>query len=246
MIGTYQILEAARQEARVRRIIHISTDEVYGSIEEGRAHEDAPFRPSSPYSASKAAADHLAHAFFVTYGMPVVVVRPCNAYGPRQYPEKLIPFFTIRALQDQPLPLYGDGSNIRDWIYVRDLVEAIFLIMERGEPGRAYNVGAGNFRTNLTVARSILRLLDKPEDLIKFVDDRPGHDFRYALDWERVRQLGWRPRTPFEEGLARTVAWYRDHPDRWTRLLARDHAFRTFYERHYARRLADQERGNDE
>lgn len=237
VLGTYQLLEAVRHHGKTKLFIHISTDEVYGSIDTGYAHEEAPFRPSSPYSASKAAADHLALAYRVTYGLPVIVVRPCNAFGPRQYPEKLIPFFTIRALQNQSLPLYGDGQNIRDWIYVRDLVEGIVWVILKGSPGLAYNIGAGNYRTNLEVARAILRHLDKSDDLIKFVKDRPGHDFRYALDWERLRRLGWSPRINFDEALARTIAWYRDHPDRWTRLLNEDHEFRRFYETHYHARL---------
>jgi dTDP-glucose 4,6-dehydratase len=232
--GTFEVLEAARRHG-VEGFVHVSTDEVYGSVDEGLAHEQAPLEPSSPYSASKAAADRLAHAYAVTFGLPVLIVRPCNAYGPRQFPEKLIPFFIVRALQDQPLPLYGDGQNVRDWLYVEDLCEAIRVVAERGTFGTVYNIGAGNLLPNIEVAHRILALLGKPTSLIRRVPDRPGHDRRYAMDWGRIRRLGWRPETDFDRGLRVTVEWYRTHPERWQNLES-DEAFRRFYEQHYGPR----------
>lgn len=235
--GTFQMLEAARR-GHLEGFVHISTDEVYGSVELGYAHEHAPLAPSSPYAASKAAADRLVHAYGVTFGLPVLIVRPCNTYGPRQFPEKLIPFFIVRALQDKPLPLYGDGLYVRDWVFVRDLCEAIRLVAERGQWGEIYNVGAGQLMTNRAVAERIVALLNKPLSLIQRVPDRPGHDRRYAMDWERIRRLGWNPCTDFDTGLRETVEWYRAHPERWEN-IERRREFRTFYQRHYGVRLPE-------
>ena len=229
--GTFVLLEEARRYWREReesgsafRFVHVSTDEVFGSLgKTGRFDETTAYRPSSPYSASKAAADHLARVWHHTYGLPVVVTNCSNNYGPFQYPEKLIPLFIDRALAGKPLPVYGDGQQVRDWLYVDDHVSALLLAAERGKPGETYLIGGRTERTNLDVARSICTLLDelKPQDgaggrerLITFVEDRPGHDFRYAIDPAKAeRELGWRATETFESGLRKTVRWYLDHPD---------------------------------
>ncbi len=234
--GTFTVLEVARAIG-VEGMVHISTDEVYGSIPEGQtAHEYAPFLPSSPYAASKAAADLLVHAYGMTYDLPVLIVRPSNTYGPRQYPEKLIPLFILRAMENRPLPLYGDGLYVRDWLYVTDLCTAIRLIAERGVWHTPYNVAAGDWRTNLDVARTIVDMLGKSADLIHRVQDRPGHDRRYAMDAARVRQLGWRPKVPFPEGIRRTIEWWRAHADRWQKIRS-DPEYHRFFARHYGSRL---------
>jgi dTDP-glucose 4,6-dehydratase len=219
--GVFVLLEAVKRNGRVRLFVHVSTDEVYGSIASGSFREDSPLNPSSPYSASKAGGDRLAYSYFRTFGLPVLIVRPANNYGPYQYPEKLIPFFVTRALQDLALPLYGDGSNCRDWLYVEDTVRGILALIEKGEAGEAYNLGADQERSNREVTRAILRLLGKPESLVQQVADRKGHDFRYALDWGKMRGLGWRPQVGFAEGLQRTVDWYRRHDGWWLRLVER-------------------------
>lgn len=237
VIGTFRLLECARHLDDFECFVHVSTDEVYGSLPQGHAHEWAPLAPTSPYSASKAAADRLAAAYFTTYHLPVMIVRPCNAFGPRQYPEKFIPFFITRALDDLVLPLYGDGQNVREWIFVTDLVDAIMCVAQKGTPGEVYNITASNPRTNLEVARLILQILGKSESLIRFVEDRPGHDQRYALDGSRLAGLGWSPKVPFEEGLRTTLAWYQAHPKRWRTQRDKDREFRRFFDQHYASRL---------
>ena len=207
VLGTHVLLEAARRHG-VARYLQVSTDEVYGSIDEGAFTEDDPLHPSSPYSASKAGADMLVLAAATTFGLPVLITRSSNNYGPNQYPEKLIPLFVTNALADLPLPVYGDGLQIRDWIHVDDNCRAVDLVLRRGREGTVYNVGGGNERANLDLTRQVLRLLGKSDALIRYVDDRPGHDRRYALDCARLRALGWEPRLPFDEGLAATVDWY--------------------------------------
>ncbi|MBN2346883.1 MAG: dTDP-glucose 4,6-dehydratase [Candidatus Aminicenantes bacterium] len=230
--GVFVLLEAVRRNGAVRRFVHVSTDEVYGSIAEGRFSEESPLNPSSPYSASKAGGDRLAYSYFRTFGLPVIIARPANNYGPYQYPEKLIPFFVTRALQDFPLPLYGDGSNRRDWLFVEDTVAGILALIEKGEPGLAYNLGADQERSNSEVTRLILEILGKPGSLVRAVADRRGHDFRYALDWERMKGLGWRPGVGFEEGLRRTVEWYLKHEGWWRRLVEKK-AFRSHVRKNY-------------
>jgi dTDP-glucose 4,6-dehydratase len=213
--GTAVLLEALRRAPGVEIFVHLSTDEVYGSRDEGFFKEGDPLSPSSPYAASKAAADHLVRAFHATYGLPVLLLRPSNIFGPNQHPEKFIPLFTTHALEDRPLPLYGDGTNVRDWLYAEDACRAIEVAALHGAVGRVYNVGAGNERTNRAVAERIVRLLGKPRDLIRTVPDRPGHDRRYALDRSKFETLGWAPRTAFEEGLERTVRWYSENREWW-------------------------------
>jgi dTDP-glucose 4,6-dehydratase len=208
--GTLTLLCAAR-EAGVKRFLQVSTDEVYGSLgPEGRFREDTPLAPNSPYSASKAAADHLVHAFHHTFGLDTVTTRCSNNYGPCQFPEKMIPLMIRNALQDRPLPVYGDGRQVRDWIHVLDHCRGVWAAYRRGAPGGVYNFGGNSERTNLDVVRELLRILDKPESLIRFVTDRPGHDRRYAMDAGRAaRELGWTPQVAFPQGLRDTVAWYR-------------------------------------
>jgi dTDP-glucose 4,6-dehydratase len=235
--GTVALLEAARQRPGFRRFVHVSTDEVYGSIAEGRATEESPTRPSSPYAASKAASDAFVQAWATTYGLPAVVTRCSNNYGPWQFPEKLIPLFVTNALDRQPLPLYGDGLNVRDWIHVEDHADALWHVLRMATaPGEVFNVSAENELPNRAVTELILRLLALPATLVRYVADRPGHDRRYALDPAKLRARGWQPGRPFEEGLAETIAWYRDHRAWWE--AVRSGAYRDYYERMYAERLA--------
>ena len=222
--GTYTLLEAARKH-RIKRYIQISTDEVYGSIKKGSFKETDPLNPSSPYAASKASADLLCLSYFATYKLPVIITRSSNNYGPYQYPEKLIPLFVTNALEDKPLPLYGDGLNVRDWLYVLDNCRAIDLILHKGEIGEIYNVGADNERTNIEITKSVLKILGKSEDLIKKVKDRPGHDRRYSLDSSKIRKLGWKPEYNFEKTLKETVDWYRNSESWWKKLKEKQEEF---------------------
>ncbi len=212
--GTYTLLEEARSRG-LRAFVQISTDEVYGSVPSGVSREDATLLPSNPYSASKAAADRLAYSYHATYGLPVFITRASNNYGPRQYPEKLIPLFITNALDGQPLPLYGDGLNVRDWLYVADHCTALDTVIERGTPGEVYNVGGGNERRNIDITGRILDHLGVPRTFIRYVPDRPGHDRRYALDCGKLRALGWTPRHNFEAAIDDTIRWYAAHRDWW-------------------------------
>ena len=231
--GTGTVLDAAR-ELRIARFVQVSTDEVYGSMAAGAARESDPLNPSNPYSASKAAADLLARAYWITHRLPVVVTRGANTFGPYQYPEKVIPLFVTNALEDRPLPLYGDGRQVRDWLYVLDHCAAIDLVLRQGRDGEIYNIGGGTGIENRELTRRILRLLGKPESLIEAVTDRPGHDRRYALDASKTRALGWAPRHSFEQALETTVGWYRTH-EAWWRPL-RSGLFTQYYDRQYTNR----------
>ncbi len=233
VFGVFTLLEAVR-ELRIPRLLHVSTDEVYGSLVEGAAREDSPLRPSNPYSASKAGGDLLALAYVATHRLPVLITRSSNNFGPYQNPEKVIPLFITNALDDEPLPLYGDGRHVRDWIYVLDNCAALDLVLRRGREGEVYNIGGGHEVENIALTRAILRLTGKPESLIRPVADRPGHDRRYALDTSRIRALGWTPRHRFEDALAATVRWYREHESWWRPLKSGE--FRAWYRRHYADR----------
>jgi len=214
VVGTQVLLDAARRHG-VQRFVQVSTDEVYGSLgPSGRFTEESPLAPSSPYAASKAGADLLVRAAFQTHGLPAVIVRPSNNYGPRQFPEKLIPLAVRRALAGQPIPLYGDGTQVRDWLYVEDACAGILAAAERGEAGGAYNLGGGQESSNRALLERLLDLMQRPWALVTPVADRPGHDFRYAMDCTRAqRELGWEPRVALEDGLRRTVEWYAAHPD---------------------------------
>ncbi|MCR8629701.1 dTDP-glucose 4,6-dehydratase [Paenibacillus radicis (ex Xue et al. 2023)] len=220
VLGTQSLLEEARRQG-VSKFVHVSTDEVYGTLgKEGLFTESTPLAPNSPYSASKAGSDLLARAYYETYSLPVVITRCSNNYGPYQFPEKLIPTIITRALQNQRIPVYGDGLNIRDWLYVEDHCSAIECVIQSGTPGHVYNIGGGNERTNLEIVRTILAEIGKPESLIEFVADRLGHDLRYAIDAGKLQhELGWRPRYKLEQGLKLTVAWYLEHEAWWRKLL---------------------------
>jgi dTDP-glucose 4,6-dehydratase len=240
VMGTFHMLEAARAHWTAKgrpetfRFHHISTDEVFGSLPDDpaiRFTEDTPYDPRSPYSASKAGSDHLVRAWHETYGLPVVLTNCSNNYGPYHFPEKLIPVIILNALAGRPLPIYGDGSNVRDWLYVEDHAEALLLVLCTGAVGRSYNIGGGNERSNLELVKTLCAILDRLRpraqgsyaDLITFVTDRPGHDARYAIDAARIEaELGWRPSVTLEEGLERTVAWYLDNEDWWRALQSRD------------------------
>jgi dTDP-glucose 4,6-dehydratase len=215
VIGVQVLLEAARA-SKLKRFVHISTDEVYGSLARGFATETSVLDPRSPYSASKAAADHLVLAYHHTYGLPVLITRAGNNYGPYQYPEKFLPLFITHALTDQPLPLYGDGKNIREWLHVEDHCLGIEQVLRKGRIGEIYNIGTGCGWPNIAVARKLVRQLGKPESLIRSVPDRLGHDRRYAMSIEKIKhELSWSPAIRFEEGLARTIEWYKTHPFWW-------------------------------
>jgi dTDP-glucose 4,6-dehydratase len=236
VFGTFVLLEAARRNASLKTFIQISTDEVYGSVAEGSSRETDELRPRNPYSASKAGADRLAYSYWATYGVPVVITRASNNYGPNQFPEKVIPLFITNALDGVPLPLYGDGLNERDWLHVTDHCRAVDLLIHNGAPGEVYNVGGGNGLANIDLTRRILALTGRPESLIAPVPDRQGHDRRYALDTSKLQALGWRPEADFARGLADTVAWYRDNEWWWRPIKNDDPAFRRYYEEQYGNR----------
>jgi len=233
-IGTFVLLEAARE--RGLRYLQVSTDEVYGSIEEGSFTEDSPLQPSSPYSATKTGADLLVQSYAHTYDMPAVICRGSNNYGPRQYPEKLIPLIILNALHGDPLPVYGDGMQVRNWIHARDFSAAIAHVLEHGAAGEVYNAGGPDECPNIEVVRRVIALTGADESLIEYVTDRPGHDRRYSLSSDKVRALGWEPQVRFEQGLEETVAWYRDNAAWWEPI--RSGAYREYYARQYGRELA--------
>jgi dTDP-glucose 4,6-dehydratase len=236
VVGTFVLLEAARDAPHLRRFVQISTDEVYGSVPHGLSTETDELRPRNPYAASKAGADRLAYSYWATYGVPVVVTRASNNYGPNQFPEKVIPLFITNALEEIALPLYGDGLNVRDWLHVEDHCRAIDLLIAIGEPGEVYNIGGGNEVRNVDLTHRILALTGRPASLISPVADRPGHDRRYALDSAKLRGLGWAPTVDFDAGLAATVAWYRDHDAWWRPIKHADAAFREYYRAQYTAR----------
>jgi dTDP-glucose 4,6-dehydratase len=237
VLGTYSLLEAARRK-RIPRFVHVSTDEVYGSLGPGEAaNEQAPLRPNSPYAASKAAADLLVRSFWQTYQFPAIITRSSNNYGPNQFPEKLVPLMITNALEGKRLPIYGDGLNERDWIFVEDHCCALDRILEAGQPGEIYNIGFGRPVTNLEIVRRLLRIMGRPEDLVEFVEDRPGHDRRYALDTNKIHgDLGWEPAVGLEEGLTQTVQWYGTHPA-WVE-KTKSGEYRAYYEKFYEKRRA--------
>jgi len=235
ILGTQVLLEAARQLG-VPRYVQISTDEVYGALgPEGYFTEMTPLAPNSPYSASKASADLVARSYFKTFGMPVLITRCSNNFGPYQFPEKLIPLFVTNALADQPLPVYGDGMQVRDWIHVDDHSSAILAVLEKGRPGEVYNIGGGNERANIEITKKILAALGKGESLIKYVTDRPGHDRRYAIDSSKIEsELGWKPVREFDEALADTINWYVKNQAWWKRLQSKE--YKEYYLKQYGQR----------
>lgn len=236
VFGTFVLLEAARDAPRLRRFVQVSTDEVYGSVAEGSSRETDELRPRNPYSASKAAADRLAYSYWATYSVPVVITRASNNYGPFHFPEKVIPLFITNAIDDVPVPLYGDGLQERDWLHVTDHCRAIDLLIDAGTSGEVYNVGGGNHVRNIDLTKRILELVGKPESLIQPVVDRPGHDRRYSLDSSKLQHLGWRPEVAFDAGLSETVAWYGQNEWWWRPIKENDPAFRAYYDTQYGGR----------
>jgi dTDP-glucose 4,6-dehydratase len=230
--GTFVLLEAARKYG-IKKFIHISTDEVYGSCSVGSFREEDPLMPTNPYAASKAGADRLAFSFYKTYQLPVIITRSCNNYGSYQYPEKLIPLFITNALQDSRLPIYGDGMQVRDWIYVQDHCSALLLLLRRGVDGEVYNISAGELYTNLEITQKILMCLQKPTSLVEHVTDRPGHDRRYSLDSNRLKGLGWNPAWNLDQGLQFTVQWYKENADWWRSIREHQLEYKEFHNKHY-------------
>jgi dTDP-glucose 4,6-dehydratase len=233
--GSFVLLDAARTAPRLRRFIQISTDEVYGSVESGSSGEQDEIKPRNPYAASKAGADRLAYSYWATYGVPVIITRASNNYGPRQFPEKVIPLFVTNAIDQLAVPLYGDGGHIRDWLHVDDHCRAVDLLIDRGENGEVYNIGGGNEVQNIELTHRILELLERPQSLITPVDDRLGHDRRYSVDTTKLRAVGWLPRHPFGDGLRATVDWYRDNEWWWRPIKESDPAYRDYYKTQYGK-----------
>ncbi|MCC7033033.1 MAG: dTDP-glucose 4,6-dehydratase [Acidobacteria bacterium] len=236
--GTFVLLEAARRNAKLRRFVQISTDEVYGSVAEGSSRETDELRPRNPYSASKAGADRLAYSYWATHEVPVVVTRASNNYGPYQFPEKVIPLFVTNLIEGIPVPLYGDGGNVRDWLHVLDHCRALDLLIHQGQSGEVYNIGGGNEVKNVDLTHQLIRLLGKDETLIRRVEDRKGHDRRYSVSTAKLRDMGWQPQVPFEQGLADTVRWYRENEWWWRPVKERDAEYRAYIEQQYGTRRA--------
>ncbi|MGG1619431.1 dTDP-glucose 4,6-dehydratase [Paenibacillus sp. NRS-1782] len=238
VLGTQVLLDAAKKY-NVTKFVQVSTDEVYGSLgETGLFTEETPLQPNSPYSASKAGGDLLVRAYHETFGLPVNITRCSNNYGPYQFPEKLIPLMISRALSDQQLPIYGDGLNIRDWLYVEDHCSAIDLVIHQGKLGEVYNIGGNNERTNVHIVKTVLEELGKPESLISYVQDRPGHDRRYGIDpTKTMNELGWKPKYSFETGIKETIRWYLDNKEWWTRIQSGE--YQQYYAKQYGSRLGD-------
>ena len=234
--GTFVLLEAARRAKNLKRFVQISTDEVYGSVPTGASVETDELKPRNPYSASKAGADRLAYSYWATFDVPVIITRASNNYGPYQFPEKVIPLFVTNAIDNIPVPLYGDGRQIRDWLHVDDHCRAVDLLIEQGTSGEVYNIGGGNEVMNIDLTTKILSGLSKPQSLIKPVADRPGHDRRYCLDTTKLRAVGWTPQVPFETGLRESIEWYQANEWWWRPIKEKDSAFRSYYEAQYERR----------
>jgi dTDP-glucose 4,6-dehydratase len=234
--GTFVLLEAARRAPRLRRFVQISTDEVYGSVAAGASRETDELRPRNPYAASKAGADRLAYSYWATHSVPVIITRASNNYGPYQFPEKLIPLFVTNALDDIPVPLYGDGTNVRDWLHVTDHCRALDILVERATNGEVYNIGGGNEVMNVDLTHRLLSHTGRTPALIKPVADRPGHDRRYCLDSTKLRRFGWLPQVSFEDGLRDTVEWYRHNEWWWRPIKDADPRFREYYEAQYGTR----------
>ena len=239
IMGTYTLLDSFKDISSTnKRFIHISTDEIYGEAPENASYKETdPINPKNPYSAAKAAADRLAYAFYHTYNLPIIIVRPSNNYGYFQYPEKLIPLMTIRAIKNNTLPVYGDGNQKRDWLFVEDTIDAILKVYEKGKIGEVYNISASCEKKNIDIVKHILQILNKPDTLIKFVKDRPGHDRRYSIVPEKIKtELGWKPRMQFEEGIRKTVEWYQRYETWWNDILEYDKEYQKFISKWYKER----------
>jgi len=232
ILGTYTLLEAVRKY-NVAQYIQISTDEDFGSIKQGSFDEQSPFRPNSPYAASKAGADHLCRAYFKTYNLPIIVTHSCNFYGPNQYPEKIIPLFITNLLESKKVPVYGQGQQVREWIFTEDHCRAVEFIMEKGEPGEIYNIGTGHEKQNIETTQFVLQELGFGESMIEFVKDRPGHDWRYAINSQKLRGLGWQPQVGWEDGLRRTIKWYRENGDWWQKIKSGEYL--EYYKKQYGK-----------
>jgi dTDP-glucose 4,6-dehydratase len=232
VFGTYNLLETVR-EYNVAQYIQISTDEVFGSIKNGSFDEESPFAPNSPYAASKAGGDHLCRAYFKTYNLPIVVTHSCNFYGPNQYPEKLIPLFVTNLLENKKVPVYGQGQQVREWIFTEDHCRAIEFILEKGESGQVYNIGSGVEKTNLEITKFILSELGFGDEMIEYVKDRPGHDWRYSINSKKLRGLGWQEEVNFEEGLRRTINWYKENGEWWKRI--KSGKYLEYYKKQYGK-----------
>lgn len=233
--GTFVLLEAAKKY-KIQRFLHISTDEVYGSIEKGSFTEESLLEPNSPYSSSKAGADLLVRSYFATFNVPILITRSSNNYGPFQYPEKLIPLFITNLIDDKPVPVYGDGKNVRDWLHVLDNCSGIDKVLHSGKVGEIYNIGAGNEKQNLEITNIILNTLGKSKELIQYVKDRPGHDRRYSVNIAKIENLGWKPKLNFEEGMKNTIDWYLANDDWWRKIKENQEEFKRFYEAQYVKR----------
>ena len=233
VFGVYTLLEAARKFG-IKRMVYVSTDEVYGAVLEGSSVETDRLEPRSPYSAAKAGGDLMCRAYFITHNTPVMVTRGSNTYGPYQYPEKMLPLFITNAIEDKPIPMYGDGKYVRDWMHVLDHCEGIDLVLHKGEPGEIYNIGGGNERENIEVTYKVLDLLGKPRSLINYVQDRPGHDRRYSIDTAKMQALGWSPRRGFDDGFRETVEWYINNRQWWEKIKSGE--FAEYYARMYGQR----------
>ncbi|MCK9582164.1 MAG: dTDP-glucose 4,6-dehydratase [Endomicrobiales bacterium] len=231
VFGTYTLLEAAKKH-KIKKYIQISTDEVYGSIERGSFTESSPLLPNSPYSSAKASGDLLSRSYFTTFGLPVIVTRASNNFGPYQYPEKLIPLFVTNTIENKPLPLYGDGKNVRDWLFVQDHCSAVYTVLQKGVPGQIYNIGGGNEVTNIQITKEILNMLDRPQSLIKPIKDRPGHDRRYSVNCSKIKkELGWKPQANFKQALKETIEWYVANKHWWEKL--KNKSFNAYYKKQY-------------
>ncbi|MBU0657123.1 MAG: dTDP-glucose 4,6-dehydratase, partial [Gammaproteobacteria bacterium] len=236
VMGTYVLLEAVKRR-NIKRYIQISTDEVYGSIGSGKFTDESPLSPNSPYAASKASGDLVVRSYFKTYGLPVIITRSSNNFGPYQYPEKFIPFFVTNALEGKKLPLYGDGKNVRDWIYVEDNCRALDVVLHKGREGEVYNIGGGCEKQNLEIVKVILKDLGLGEDMVQYVKDRPGHDRRYALDSSKVEKLGWKPSYDFDTAVQKTIAWYKDNQLWWKKTKDKQAEFKSFEKEWYTSRM---------
>lgn len=232
VVGTHLLLEAARR-AKIKRFIQISTDEVYGSIEKGSFNENSPLFPNSPYSASKAGAELLCRSYFITFGLPVIVTRSSNNFGPYQYPEKFVALAITNLIEGKKIPLYGDGKNVRDWIYVEDNCDAIYFIIDKGVAGEVYNIAGGSEMQNIKIIDSILKLMGQPASKIEYVKDRPGHDRRYSLDDSKIRKLGWKPKSKFKNALRETLEWYKNNQDWWKKIKHKSADYKAYYNKQY-------------